>query len=416
MQLILIRRGFLSIIFAGLHFVFSSAFAQTVSKPKTPMMGWSSWNNFRVNIDEKLIKEQADALVKSGLKNAGYNFINVDDGYFGGRNAKGELQYNKKRFPNGMKAIADYIHSKGLKAGIYTEAGITSCAAIWDQDTIGTNSGLYNHDEEDLTLFLKTWGYDFLKVDWCGAEKMNLNEQIRYTQIANWIKVIKPQVLYNICRWKFPGEWAPLIADSWRVSGDIANNFKSILHIINQNADLWRYCSPGHFNDMDILQVGRGMTFEEDKTHFSLWCMMNSPLLLGNDLRSISKQTLSIVTNKELIDLNQDPFCYQARRLQDSLGVQFWAKPLASAESGEVAVALLNTNNVATEVILDIDKVGIDTKQAYVIRDLWKHENITPSPNNTMPTFSVPAHGVMVFKISGKSLPFNIFERMDAKK
>ena len=372
-------------------------------------MGWSSWNNLRVDISEKLIKEQADALITSGLKDAGYGYINIDDGYFGGRNAKGELQYNKTRFPNGMKIVADYIHSKGLKAGIYSEAGINSCASIWDKDTLGSNCGLFGHDEKDLTLFLKTWGYDFIKVDWCGGEKMHLDEQMRYTQIANWIKAIKPDATYNVCRWKFPGTWVPLIADSWRISGDIGNSFKSILNIINQNADLWQYCSPGHFNDMDMLQVGRGMSYDEDKTHFSMWCMMNSPLLLGNDLRTISKTTLSIVTNKEVIALNQDPLCYQARRLQDTLGIQLWAKPLTSAESGEVAVALLNTNNTTTTTTLDIKKISIDTNKNYTIRDLWKHENVTHS--TTTPSFSIPAHGVVVLKVSGKSLPFNVFER-----
>jgi hypothetical protein len=372
-------------------------------------MGWSSWNNFGIEINEKLIKEQADAMVALGLKDAGYNYINIDDGYNGGRNNKGELQYNKERFPNGMKIVSDYIHSKGLKAGIYTDAGISTCASMWSKDSIGTNAGLFGHDEKDITLLLKNWGYDFLKVDWCGGNALHLDEQIRYTQISNWIKTIKPEVVFNICRWKFPGTWAPLIADSWRVSGDIGNSFKSVLGIINLNTDLWQYCSPGHFNDMDMLQVGRGMSYEEDKTHFSMWCIMNSPLLLGNDLRSISKETLTIITNKEVIALNQDPMCYQARKFQDSLGIQLWAKPLISAESGEIAVALLNTNDVAATATLDINSLGINTQKSFTVRDLWKHGNIV-SPDATQ-AFSIPAHGIVVLKITGKSLPYNVFER-----
>jgi hypothetical protein len=160
---------------------------------------------------------------------------------------------------------------------------------------------------------------------------------------------------------------------------------------------------------MDMLQVGRGMSYEEDKTHFSMWCMMNSPLLLGNDLRIISKETLSIVTNKEVIALNQDPLCYQARKFQDTLGIQLWARPLISAESGEVAVALLNANDVAASATLDINSIGINTQKNFAIRDLWKHENIN-SPTATQ-VFSIPAHGVVVLKITGKSLPYNVFER-----
>lgn len=231
-------RRLLQVIIGPLVWV-QTATGQPV-KPQTPVMGWSSWNHFDVRIDEQLIKEQADAMVKKGLKAAGYQFINIDDGFMGGRNAKGGLVYNAKRFPNGMKALAGYIHSKGLKAGIYAEAGINTCAAIWVKDTIEAGAGLFGHDEQDLTLLLKTWGYDFLKVDWCGGERMGLNEQLRYTQIAGWIQKIKPQVIYNICRWQFPGAWAPVIADSWRISNDIANNFKSILEIINRNAALWQ--------------------------------------------------------------------------------------------------------------------------------------------------------------------------------
>lgn len=403
---------FLSVIvFTACLLPIQYSFAQPVkSKPKTPMMGWASWNNFRINISDKLIMEQADALVAKGLKNVGYSYVNVDDGFFGGRNEKGEMLFHPKRFPKGIKVVADYIHSKGLKAGIYAEAGINSCASIYDKDTVGTSFGLYGHEEKDLTLLLKTSGFDFLKVDWCGGLVMGLDEELRYTQIANWIKAIKPEVVYNICRWQFPGKWAPLIADSWRISADIDNHFESILKIIELNTDLWPYCSPGHFNDMDMLQIGRGMSYEEDKSHFSMWSIMNSPLLLGNDLRTISQQTLSIVTNKEIIALNQDPLCYQARKLDDTLGVQTWAKPLISTASGQVAVALLNTKNEATSVTLDVNAVGINTQKGYEIRDLWASENL-PSAANGNHTFTLPAHGVVVLKLKGQNLPFNVFEK-----
>ncbi|MFB6454728.1 glycoside hydrolase family 27 protein [Chitinophaga sp. Hz27] len=383
---------------------------QAVDKPRTPIMGWASWNNFRVNINEQIIREQADAMVKKGLQDAGYQYINVDDGFFGGRNEKGELLHNRQRFPGGMKKLSDYIHSKGLKAGIYAEAGINTCASIWDRDSIGSGSGLYGHDEQDLTTLLKNWGYDFLKVDWCGGKDLGLDEQLRYTQIADWIRRIKPEVVYNICRWQFPGKWAPLIADSWRISGDINNDFASILRIIALNTDLWQYSSPGHFNDMDMLQVGRGMSFEEDKSHFSMWCILNSPLLLGNDLRKISGQTLSIITNKEVIALNQDPLCYQARKFSDSLGVQLWAKPLISVRSGEVGVALLNTTNAPATAELNIGAIGLNADKSVTVRDLWLHKESKLAAGKKL-MYQLPAHGVVVLKVSGTSVPFNVFTK-----
>ncbi|SHF26866.1 glycoside hydrolase family 27 protein [Pedobacter caeni] len=377
--------------------------------PKTPMMGWSSWNNFRVDINEQVMKAQADAMVLTGLKKAGYNFVNMDDGFFGGRNEKGELLVHPKRFPSGMKSLADYIHSKGLKAGIYSDAGINTCASIWDKDTIGVGSGLYGHDEQDLNLMLKTWGYDFIKVDWCGGEKLGLDEQLRYTQIANHIKKIKKEALFNICRWQFPGKWAVDIADSWRISGDINNKFESILNIIDKNADLWKYSSPGHINDMDMLQVGRGMSYEEDKSHFTMWCIMNSPLLLGNDLRTISKETLSLVTNAEIIALNQDKLGYQARRLKKSGELEVWAKPLISTMSGEVAVALLNRSDKAAMITLDMASLGFDLSRNYTVRDLWTHKDY-PATKAKTENFELPAHGVLTLKIKGKLIPFNIFQ------
>lgn len=379
-------------------------------KPKTPIMGWSSWNNFRVAIDEKVIKSQADFMVSTGLKEAGYHFVNIDDGFFGGRNDKGELLVHKTRFPNGMKPVADYIHSKGLKAGIYAEAGINTCASIWDKDTVGVGSGLYGHDEQDLNLMLNTWGYDFIKIDWCGGEQLALNEELRYTQVANQIKSIKPGVIFNICRWQFPGIWAVNIADSWRISGDISNKFESILHIIDKNADLWKYSSPGHVNDMDMLQVGRGMSYDEDKSHFTMWCVLNSPLLLGNDLRTMSKETLKLVTNKEIIALNQDPLGYQSRRLKKTGDLEVWAKPLVSTMSGAVAVTLLNRSNQKATINFEVDSVGINAGHGYQVRDLWKHQDLPPAQTAKSMSFEVPAHGVVTVKIKGKSIPFNVFQ------
>ena len=380
-----------------------------VQKPQTPIMGWSSWNNFHVNINEEVIKAQADFMVSSGMAAAGYSYVNIDDGFFGGRDTKGNLLVHPIRFPNGMKVISDYIHSKGLKAGIYAEAGINTCASHWDKDTIGVGSGLMGHDRKDLKLMLKDWNYDFIKVDWCGGDWLGLDVETRYTQIADVIKDIKPNTVFNICRWEFPGKWALQIADSWRISGDISNEFSSIMHIIDLNADLWKYASPGHVNDMDMLQVGRGMSYDEDKTHFTMWCMMNSPLLAGNDLRSMSKQTIEILTNKKIIALNQDPLVYQARRLVDNGDLEVWAKPLVSTMSGKVAVTLLNRSNKTATINFDLKTVGIDASKGFSYRDLWAKKDFASSKNNTV-SFEVPKHGVVVLTVDGTSKPFNVFQ------
>jgi len=376
------------------------------------MMGWASWNNYRININEDIIKSQADAMLSNGLKDLGYSYINIDDGFFGGRNAAGELLAHKQRFPKGMKTLADYIHGKDLKAGIYTDAGINTCASYWDKDTIGVGMGLFGHEYKDINLFLNTWDYDFLKVDWCGGEWLGLDEETRYTEISKTIKAIKPEAKYNVCRWEFPGKWVTQVADSWRISGDINNSFGSILNIIDLNADLWIYSSKGHYNDMDILQVGRGMTYEEDKTHFSMWCLMNSPLLLGNDLTQMTEQTLEIISNKELIALNQSPFVYQARRIKDYGDLEVWAKPLISTMSGEVAIGLLNRSETPQTITINVEALGINALEGYQFKDLWTKKEY-PFTKNKDISMTVEAHGIRVLKLNGASLPFNVFQYKD---
>ncbi|BDD10178.1 hypothetical protein FUAX_26100 [Fulvitalea axinellae] len=375
----------------------------------TPIMGWASWNNYRVHINEDIIKKQADAMASNGMKEAGYQFINIDDGYFGGRDRKGNLLVHPERFPNGMGKLAEYIHSKGLKAGIYTDGGINTCASYWDKDTIGVGMGLYGHERQDLELMLKDWKYDFIKVDWCGGEWMGLNDKTRYTEIGEMIRELRPDVIYNICRWRFPGEWAPLVGDSWRISGDIANKFESVAHIIDKNADLWKYAGPGHVNDMDMLQIGRGMTYEEDKTHFTMWAVMCSPLMAGNDMTNMSDQTLEILTNKEIIALNQDPLVYQARRVKDYGDLEVWGKPLGSTNSGLVAVTLLNRSKEAKKIGFSLKSVGMDASKGYTARDLWNKKDY-PSATTDSLSFEVPSHGVVVLKLDGASLPYNVYQ------
>lgn len=382
---------------------------------KAPMMGWASWNNYGTAINEEIIKAQADAMIASGLNEVGYSFINIDDGFFGGRDKQGKLVAHKSRFPNGMKSLAEYIHSKGLKAGIYSDAGLNTCGSYWEKDTIGVGMGLYGNEQQDLELLLKEWNYDFIKVDWCGGEWLGLDEQTSYTRISKLITDIKPTAKFNVCRWKFPGSWVAQIADSWRISGDISNDFKSILSIIDLNADLWMYASPGHYNDMDMLQVGRGMTYEEDKAHFSMWCMMQSPLLLGNDLTNMGQETIDIITNEEIIALNQSSFVYQARRILDFGELEVWAKPLVSTMSGEVAVALLNRSENKKTISFSLESVGIDASGKYIIKDLWTKKSFPPSTLETI-SREVPGHGIVVLKINGDSLPYNVFQYKDKNR
>lgn len=361
---------------------------------RPPIMGWSSWNNFRVHISESMIREQADAMIASGLYDAGYRFINIDDGYFGGRNAAGYLYEDSAKFPSGMKALADYIHSKNLKAGIYSDAGRNTCGSIWDNDKKGIGVGMYAHLEQDCESFFTKWGYDFLKVDWCGGEKMSLDEKTEYLKIIDHIKSLKKDIVFNICRWQFPGEWAIKVADSWRISGDISAKFSSIMHIIDLNADLWKYASPGHYNDMDMLQVGRGMTYEEDKTHFSMWCMLNSPLLAGNDLRHMSAQTREILTNKEVIAINQDPGFDQARRVFSDGRVEVWTRSLGASRNEGHAIAILNRSDAPVKFELVAEKFGLG--KTAELRDLWQHADLGKMGKSRK--FDIPVHGIVVLR------------------
>lgn len=380
-----------------------------------PTMGWASWNNYQVNISEEIIKSQADAMVASGLSKAGYKFINIDDGFFGGRDENGRLMSHPVCFPNGMKNLVKYIHRKGLKAGIYSDAGINTCASHYDKDTVGSGMGLYGHDEQDLQLFFKDWNFDYIKVDWCGANWLGLDEEERYTKIGEIARKLKPSVVYNVCRWQFPGKWVTTVANSWRISTDLRNNFNSVLNAIDKNADLWMFASFGHYNDMDMLQIGRGMSFDEDKVQFSFWCLMHSPLILGNDLTKIDKKTLEIVTNKELIDINQSPYVYQARRIIKNGELEVWARPLVSTVSGQIAVILFNRSKNSEIIVFSPSTIGIDTDKGYTVRDLWTKQEFPVSTNSEISRL-VPSHGVVVLKIIGKALPFNVFQFKDKVK
>ena len=371
---------------------------------RVPIMGWSSWNNYRININEDIIKSQADAMVETGLADLGYQYINIDDGYFKERTSDGKLLENLDKFPSGMKSLADYIHSKGLKAGLYSDAGSNTCGSIWDADPYGYGVGMYGHDKEDAELFFNEWGYDFIKVDWCGGQQQNLDLETRYTEIRDAILATGEDVVYNICSWSFPGEWALDVGNSWRISGDINNTFSSILSIIDKNEGLAKYAGPGHFNDMDMLQVGRGMTYDEDKSHFSMWSMMASPLLLGNDLTTMSDETLEIVSNKEMIDINQDVAGLQATKVKKTGDKEVWVKPLGSKNGNEKAVAFFNRGSTAADITASLQDIGLTSIET--VRDVWDHVDIEPFEDSY--TVNVPAHGIVVLRVSGE--PGSIIE------
>ena len=372
-------------------------------------MGWASWNCFRTNINEEKLKRQFDAMISTGLAECGYIYANTDDGFFGGRGADGKIRFHKERFPNGIKPLADYAHSLGLKAGIYSEAGSTSCGYYYDNEgENGINVGLCGHEREDLETYLVDCDFDFIKVDWCGALREGVDEKAVYVKVGEIVDEIrhrkKKTLVYNICRKFFPGEWAVSIADSWRTAADIQPNFVSILKQIDNIKPLRKYCSPGHVNDLDMMQIGNGLSHEEEKTHFAMWCMMSTPLMVGCDLTKIPEATLAILKNRELIALDQDAACLQAYVVKEYRGAdgallgEAWVKDLGEARGNEKAVAFLNRSDDPLEMALDYKAAGLCGK-VLSVRDLWKHEELSVTDSLR---FVVPPHETVVLRIKSE--------------
>ena len=381
---------------------FASALLITVSAAaqEGPTMGWSSWNSFGVNINESLIKKQADAMVSKGLKDVGFDHINIDDGYFGGRDkSDGHLLVHPSRFPNGLKVVADYIHDKGLKAGIYSDAGRNTCGSMFNGDVTGKGVGFYGHDQQDADFFFKECGFDFIKVDFCGGsyyhneDHLVLDEQERYTAIAQAIKNTgRSDVRMNACRWAYPGTWIDNAAFSWRTTGDINSSWGSVRDILAENLYLSAYSSKGHYNDMDMLEVGRSLTAEEDKTHFGMWCIMNSPLLIGCDLRNIKSTTLNLLKNEELIALNQDPLYQQAYVAGLVDGCYLLVKDLEQLNGTKRAFAVYNPSDATKTVTVyfkDIDLAG-----TVRLRDVFQKQDVGEMTDSY--ELKVPAHGTRI--------------------
>ena len=278
---------------------------------KPPLMGWSSWNAYLVHISDSIIIHQADLIVKRGLKDAGYGNVNIDDGFFGYRDQRGYMIPHPQRFPGGsaqMRSISDHIHSLGLKAGIYSDAGDNTCGSIskHNKDLNGIGAGLWMHDVQDADQYFNNWNFDFIKIDYCGGFHSHLDERKRYEEIRQVIdSVAGRHIEINVCRWDHPGTWVEKIADSWRISGDIRPVWSSIRNIVEKNLYLSAYAHDGHYNDMDMLAVGYnikpspffwedglGLSYAEEEAHFGMWCIMSSPLLLGCDIEYIPEETM----------------------------------------------------------------------------------------------------------------------------
>ncbi len=374
---------------------------------KTPQMGWNSWNTFGCDVSETLIKEMADAMVASGMRDAGYEYINIDDCWHGKRDENGFIQANEKLFPSGMQALADYVHAKGLKIGIYSDAGNTTC---------GGRPGSRGHEYQDAITYAR-WGIDYVKYDWCDTQ--DINPKSAYSTMRDAIFKAGRPMLFSICEWgdNKPWEWATDIGHSWRTTGDIypcwscEHNHGSwsswgVTRILDMQDKLRKYAGPGHWNDMDMMEVGNGMTEEEDRSHFSLWAILASPLIAGNDLRSMNKKTQKILTNKDMIAINQDPLGIQAMKWIDEGDVELFVKPMAN---GEFAVLFLNRGDKAHKYTLDWafhymkddishHEIQFD-KQTFNWRDIWRGG--TGSTRKAYST-SIPAHGVVVLRLTPK--------------
>ncbi|WP_036172006.1 glycoside hydrolase family 27 protein [Massilia sp. 9096] len=377
---------------------------------KTPQMGWNSWNRFACNIDEKLIRETADAMVKTGLKDAGYQYINIDDCWHGARDAHGDIQPDPQRFPNGIKAVADYVHARGLKLGIYSDVGATTC---------GGRPGSRGHEYQDAQTYA-AWGVDYLKYDWCDSK--NINAVGAYTTMRDALRAANRPILFSICEWgdNKPWEWAPEVGHSWRTTGDIypcwdcemshgSWSALGVLRILDKQAGLRKYSGPGHWNDMDMLEVGMGMSEIEDRAHFSIWAMMDSPLILGNDLRSMPAATHKIVANRAVIAINQDPLGVQALRFYNQGSVELWAKPMAN---DEWALMILNRGEAPLayrydwqqhSIGDDLSKRDADFKKTrYTWVDAWSGKTGDTAHRLDV---TVPAHGVVLLRLKKQGDP-----------
>jgi alpha-galactosidase len=361
---------------------------------RTPPMGWNSWNKFGHSIDDAAVRGVADAMVKSGMRDAGYVYINIDDTWEAGRDAQGNIQTNKK-FPD-MKALADYVHSKGLKLGIYSSPGPNTCAGY---------EGSYGHEEQDAKTY-SAWGIDYLKYDWCGARILYKDEEMQavYQKMGDALLATGRPIVYSLCQYGRNDVWkwgADVGGNLWRTTGDIRDTWESMQHIGFSQDEHAPYAKPGHWNDPDMLEIGNGhMTDTEYRTHMSLWSMLSAPLIAGNDLRDMTPAIHDILTNREVIAIDQDMAGKQATRAWRSEenkmdDQQIWVKQLAD---GGQAIALLNRSDKDAKITVKWADLGIKATPKHV-RDLWEHKDVKLDKKSTEYSTTVPGHGVVLLRI-----------------
>ncbi|SHM09775.1 NPCBM/NEW2 domain-containing protein [Actinacidiphila paucisporea] len=362
----------------------------------TPPMGFNDWNSFGCDVNEQLIEDTADYFVSSGLKAAGYTYVNIDDCWLThSRDADGRLVPDPVKFPDGIKGTADYVHSKGLKLGIYEDAGTATCAGY---------PGSLGHETTDAQSFAD-WGVDYLKYDNCNNKSDGTRADFvnRYTAMGDALKATGRPIVYSLCEWgqQQPWEWAAAVGNLWRTTGDISDNWASLKSITAQNLPLAAAAGPGHWNDPDMLEVGNGgMTDTEYRTHFSLWSMMDAPLLIGTDLRKATPATMDILLNKEVIALDQDPLGKQAAVLSSAGGASVVVKQLAN---GDRAVALYNESDQPQHLSTTAAAIGLSRSAlGYQVRDLWEHRSYQSA--GTLAA-TVPAHGTTLLRVSRPGRP-----------
>lgn len=370
--------------------LYEPVYARSPELARTPPMGWNSWNHFRLEISDAIIRAQANAMVTSGLKAAGYEYVVIDGGWEGTHDTNGVFQSNPKTFPN-MKGLCDYVHSLGLKIGIHTSPGPTTCAG---------HEASYGHEMQDAQTFA-AWGMDFIKYDWCSGDEVYKPEQMReaYAKMSGHLKATGRPILYSLCQYGMQDvwKWGPSVGGQmWRTTGDIADNYSSmILHGLLQNG-LEKYAGPGHWNDPDMLEIGNGkMNEDEYRTQMTLWCILAAPLIAGNDLTKMDAATLATLTNPEAIAVNQDVAGVQGCCAAPEGPVQTWTKPLAD---GSVAVGLFNLEAHPMTIEVDFKTVGLP--ETIKARDLWRHKDLGKFESRF--AFPVPRHGAIFLKVKAK--------------
>jgi alpha-galactosidase len=358
------------------------------ARAQTPPMGWNSWNHFRCNVSDSMIRGEADAMVTSGMRNAGYRYIVIDDCWQTSRDAHGTIVADSAQFPNGRKALADYVHSRGLQFGIYTDGGAQTCKG---------RPGTLGHERQDAATYA-AWGVDYVKEDWCHAE--GLDVQVQYIKFRDALARTKRPIVLSICEWgvNLPWEWAPGVGNLWRTTQDIKDTWQSMLANLDQSAQHASVARPGAWNDPDMLEVGNGgMTDDEYRAHFSMWAIMAAPLIAGNDLRDMSAATQAILTNREVIAVDQDPLGKQGILVWEGpAALQVWSKPL---QDGAVAVALLNRADTQATISAAFARVGI-RKDTALVRDLWSHADLGGFVKKF--ALAVPPHGVAMVRMTAR--------------